>query len=132
MVVVLGTGVRCRRGYVSVPGGARLLAPAGSPPHPGNERGCWDDRMVIVRTSTGRCFAGRSGFRGMSPGFVCTWYRRIRTAAVASLARGGRSTGASLSWSTGRACIRTTSLTRCACFPGGTTIRLICRVCSLC
>ena len=130
--MVLGAGVRCPRGCGLVPCGARLPATAGCPPRPGNARGCWDDRMVIVHTSTGRCFVGRSGFRGMSPDFGRTWYTRIRTAGVASPPRGGRSSGASLSWSTGRACIRTTNLTRCACFPGGPTIRLTCRAGSLC
>ena len=80
----MGAGVRRLRGCGLVPCGARLPATAGCPPRPGNARGCWDDRTGIVRTSTGRCFVGRSGFRGMSPDFGRTWYTRIRTAGVAS------------------------------------------------
>ena len=130
--MVLGAGVRCPRGCGLVPCGARLPATAGCPPRPGNARGCWDDRTGIVRTSTPRCFVGRSGFRGRSLGFGRTWYTRIRTVVAAFPSRGGRSTGATLSFSTGRVCIRTTNLIPRACFLGGPTIRLTCRAGSLC
>ena len=69
-MVVLCVGVRCRRGYGLLPGGVRLLAPVGFPRYPGNGRGCWDDRLDSVRTSTGRCFVGHRGFRGTSRDFV--------------------------------------------------------------
>ena len=77
-------------------------------------------------------FVGRRGCRGMSLGFVCRWYTRIRTPGVVSLPSGGRSIGASLSWSTGRVCICMTNPIRGACVLGGSTTRLSCQAGSLC